>query len=71
MSFYPWRRKVRPPARREAQVAALMAECDCGAPGCRSKPITAEEIGARLGMTKPNVYNVMARIRTRLGPQAR
>lgn len=72
---HPWRqypnRRERMPTRREVEVAEAMSECDCGAPGCRPKRITAEEIARRLGMKPSNVRNVMAVVRKRLGPQAR
>jgi len=69
---YPNRRRAgsNPPTLRERRVAEIMAECDCGAPGCRSKPASAEEIGERLGLKPANVRNVQALIRKRLGWQA-
>lgn len=70
---YPNRRRAgtNPPTMRERRVAEIMAECDCGAPGCRSKPATAQEIGELLGLKPANVRNVQALIRKRINEAQR
>lgn len=68
---HPWRQYRTRPTRRETQVAEIMAECDCGGPGCRPRKATAKEIAARLGLKPEQVAFQQARIRKRLGWQAR
>lgn len=76
---YPNRRRAgtAPPTLREKQVAEIMAtECDevpHVVPGRKYQGprLTAERIAEQLGLNPANVRNVQARIRARLGDQAR
>jgi len=62
--------RQRKPTAREQAVAEILAECDCGAPGCHPGKQTAAQIAARAGLSPSNVANILVQIRRRMGPQA-
>lgn len=56
---------------REMQVAEAMANGDTILPDGTAVPLSPQGIAARLGLPVRYVHAITARIRKRLGPQAR